>query len=107
MQRVHELINDYLLPKLIALHDASPQVMWTRQLLAELGHNQTAPAVVFQDNKSTCLVVSELGQQLSGPHYLRGRVVKRNELPPINLEHAGVTLSGFLLIECHEVDYVV
>jgi hypothetical protein len=36
----------------IALHDASPQVMWTRQLLEELGHAQ-GPATVFQDNQST------------------------------------------------------
>jgi len=66
--------------KLIALHDASPQVMWTRQLLAELGHNQTGRLVVLENHCWRCLVVFELGQQLSGPHYLRGRVVERNEL---------------------------
>jgi len=38
--------------ELIALHDASPQVTWTRQLLEELGHTQ-GPATIFQDNKST------------------------------------------------------
>ena len=38
--------------ELIALHDASPQVTWTRQLLEELGHTQ-GPATIYQDNKST------------------------------------------------------
>ena len=38
--------------ELISLHDASPQVVWTRQLLEELGHSQ-GPATIYQDNKST------------------------------------------------------
>jgi hypothetical protein len=38
--------------ELISLHDSSPQVIWTRQLLEELGHAQ-GPATVYQDNKST------------------------------------------------------
>jgi len=38
--------------ELYALHDASPQVMWTRQLFQELGHAQ-GPATIYQDNKST------------------------------------------------------
>ena len=45
--------------ELIALHDASPQVTWTRQLLEELGHTQ-GPATIFQDNKST-IFMAECG----------------------------------------------
>jgi hypothetical protein len=46
--------------ELIALHDGLPQVVWTRNLLAELGYTQP-PAEVFQDNKST-IFMSEQGR---------------------------------------------
>jgi hypothetical protein len=38
--------------ELIALHDGLPQVVWTRNVLEELGYKQAA-SDVFQDNKST------------------------------------------------------
>lgn len=38
--------------ELIALHDGLPQVVWTRNVLEELGYKQP-PAEVYQDNKST------------------------------------------------------
>jgi len=38
--------------ELVALHDMSPQVIWTKSFLEELAYNQP-PAVVNQDNKST------------------------------------------------------
>ena len=46
--------------ELIALHDGLPQIVWTRNLLAELGYAQP-PAEVFQDNKST-IFMSEQGR---------------------------------------------
>lgn len=42
--------------ELIALHDGLPQVVWTRNVLEELGYEQP-PADVFQDNKSTIFMV--------------------------------------------------
>ena len=46
--------------ELIALHDGLPQIVWTRNLLSELGYTQP-PAEVFQDNKST-IFMSEQGR---------------------------------------------
>jgi hypothetical protein len=46
--------------ELIALHDGLPQVVWTRNLLEELGYVQ-AEAEVFQDNKST-IFMAETGR---------------------------------------------
>jgi hypothetical protein len=46
--------------ELIALHDGLPQVVWTRNLLEELGYKQPE-AEVFQDNKST-IFMAETGR---------------------------------------------
>jgi len=44
--------------ELVAMHDASPQVVWTRAFLEELGHTQK-PAVIMQDNKSTIFMAEK------------------------------------------------
>jgi len=44
--------------ELVAMHDASPQVVWTKGFLEELGHAQR-PAVIMQDNKSTIFMAEK------------------------------------------------
>ena len=41
----------------VALCEASREIIWLRNLLADLGFQQLAPTTVFQDNKSTIEMV--------------------------------------------------
>lgn len=39
--------------EMISLHDALPQILWTKMFMAELGAPTQSPIIVYQDNKST------------------------------------------------------
>ena len=41
----------------IATHLASKEVMWARALLSEMGHEQTSPTVIGEDNMSTNVMI--------------------------------------------------
>jgi hypothetical protein len=58
--------------ELIALHDGLPQVVWTRNVLEELGYAQI-PAEVYQDNKST-IFMAEAGH---GNHHRSKHIAVR------------------------------
>ena len=65
--------------ELIALHDGSPQVTWTRQLLEELGHTQ-GPATIFQDNKSTIFMAEKGAGNFNRTRHIAVRYFSIKEL---------------------------
>jgi len=74
--------------ELIALHDGLPQVVWTREVLAELGYSQS-PAEVFQDNKST-IFICEAGH---GNHHRSKHIAVRYFYAKGLLDHGVIRIK--------------
>ena len=74
--------------ELIALHDGLPQVVWTRNVLEELGYPQP-PAEVYQDNKST-IVMSEAGH---GNHHRSKHIAVRYFYAKGLLDHGVIRIK--------------
>ena len=49
--------NSSTVVEFVATHLASKEIMWARALLSEMGHEQTAPTVLGEDNMSNIAMI--------------------------------------------------